>query len=300
MNNKSKFSLLLVITLMTIGLLSSCFKEDLSDCPLPFQVTIKALDIDLNDITESGEIKSVILFVFDENQNLIDHFELTADQVKSRKPINIVMDYPGHESLTFIAWGNSDSNFNCSQVSSVKTINDLYVRLTKKDGHARPASDFFQGKLEMTVEYGGVGQGQSRVVEIHRMTSGVTITAIDLKQWNNNQQGEYHYVLRSSKDTYDPHGNLVGEIVSYKPGATFTENENFYAPIFYTFPSEHYVVDIYCNEELIFTAEKDASGNHFVPEIGKTLNIIIDFRATISIQVAITPWNVVYQYVDFK
>lgn len=100
----------MVITLLITGLLSSCFKEDLSDCPRPFQITIKALDIDLNDITGSGEVYNAILFAFDENQNLVGAFELTADQVKSRKPIDILLDYPGYTALTFIAWGNVDSN----------------------------------------------------------------------------------------------------------------------------------------------------------------------------------------------
>src|SRR3712207_8711007 len=50
--------------------LSSCLKENVADCPRPFQVTVKALDADGNDITESGDVEQVILFVFDENQQI--------------------------------------------------------------------------------------------------------------------------------------------------------------------------------------------------------------------------------------
>lgn len=299
MNNNSKFSLMVVVTLMITGLLSSCFKEDLSDCPLPFQVTIKALDIDLNDITESGEVYNAILFAFDEDQNLVGAFELNEDQVKSRKPIDIVIDYPGFTALTFIAWGNVDSNLEYSQISSVKKLVDLYVKLSVKDGFAQPASDFFRGNLIVPVEYGGSGWGQSHVVEIKRMTSGVTITAINLKEWNGNKDGNYTYVVRSSMNTYDPDGNLVGESVNYSPRAALNQNGDFSAPIFYTFPTEYFVVDIYYNGELIHTAERNSDGNLLVPEVGKTLNIIIDFRAEISIKSVITPWNVVYQYVEF-
>lgn len=254
----------------------------------------------MNDITASGEVKNVILFVFDENQNLVDVFELTADQVKSKKPIDIVIDYPGFTSLTFIAWGNVDNSLDFSNISSVKKLVDLYVKLNIKDGYAQPSTDFFRGNLSALLEYGGIGMGQSHVVEIHRMTSGVTITAVNVKEWNGNKEGEYTYVLRSSMNTYDPNGNLIGEQVNYAPRSSLSSEGNLHAPIFYTFPSEKYVVDIYYNGELIYTAEKDADGNIFVPEIGKTLNIIIDFKATISIQAVITPWNVVYQYVEFK
>lgn len=285
--------------MLITGLLSSCFKEDLSDCPLPFQVTIKALDIDLNDITESGEVHNAILFAFDENQNLVGAFELTEDQVKSRKPIDIVIDYPGFTALTFIAWGNVDGNLDYSQISSVKKLVDLYVRLSVKDGFAQPASDFFRGNLIVPVEYGESGRGQSHVVEIKRMTSGVTITAINLKEWNGDKDGNYTYVVRSSMNTYNPDGQLVGDNVNYSPRASFYENGDFSAPIFYTFPTEHFIVDIYYNGELIYTADKNSNGNPLVPEVGRTLNIIIDFRAEISIKSVITPWNVVYQYVEY-
>jgi hypothetical protein len=285
--------------MLITGLLSSCFKEDLSDCPLPFQVTIKALDIDLNDITESGEVKNAILFAFDENQNLVGAFELTEDQVKSRKSIDIVIDYPGFTALTFIAWGNVDGNLDYSQISSVKKLVDLYVRLSVKDGFAQPASDFFRGNLIVPVEYGESGRGQSHVVEIKRMTSGVTITAINLKEWNENKDGNYTYVVRSSMNTYNPDGQLAGEHVNYSPRASFYQNGDFSAPIFYTFPTEHFIVDIYYNGELIYTADKNSNGNPLVPEVGRTLNIIIDFRAEISIKSVITPWNVVYQYVEY-
>ena len=131
------------------------------------------------------------------------------------------------------------------------------------------------------------------------MTSGVTITAINLKEWNGDKDGNYTYVVRSSMNTYNPDGQLVGDNVNYSPRASFYGNGDFSAPIFYTFPTEHFIVDIYYNGELIYTADKNSNGNPLVPEVGRTLNIIIDFRAEISIKSVITPWNVVYQYVEY-
>lgn len=187
-----------------------------------------------------------------------------------------------------------------SQISSVKKLVDLYVRLAVKDGYAQPSSDFFRGNLIVPVEYGGTEKGQSHVVEIKRMTSGVTITTVNLKESNGNREGDYYYVVRSSMNTYGPDGTLIGEPVNYAPRAAFTGNGNFTAPIFYTFPTENFEVDIYYNGELIHTCDKDSDGNPFVPQVGRTLNIIINLTSELNIITEVTPWNVVYQYVEYN
>src|SRR5690554_154561 len=302
MNNKNKFSLLLVITLLITGLLSSCFKDDLTDCPRPFQVTIKALDADQNDITESGEVKNAILFVFDQNNELVKGFTINEAQIKGRQPINIEIDYPGYESLYFVAWGNADENIEYSNIENVRNLLDLYVKLKSQDGLAISPGDFFRGILTVPVEYGGTENGQSHIVEINRMTSGVTITARHLKEWNSNLEGEYSFVLHESKDMYDQDGHLIGNAVSYAPSCGFATNGDLSTSIFYTFPPESgkgVHVDILYNGKIIYTIDHDSEGHLFVPIVGRTLNIIIDFRAEISVLFEVTPWNVVYQYVNY-
>src|SRR5690554_6137535 len=302
MSNNSKFSLLLVITLLITGTLTSCFKDDLSDCPRPFQITIKALDADQNDITESGEVGNAILFVFDQNNELIKGFTINAAQIKGRQPINIELDYPGYESLYFVAWGNVDESLEYSKIETVRNLLDLYVKLKKQGGFALSPGDFFRGNLSVPVEYGGTESGQSHVVEINRMTSGVTITAKHLKEWNSNLEGEYSFVLHESKDMYDQDGHLIGNPVSYAPSCGFATNGDLSTSIFYTFPpdaGQSVHVDILYNGNVIYTCDRDSEGHTFVPVVGRTMNIIIDFRAELSVLCAVTPWNVVYQYVDY-
>src|SRR5690554_1097277 len=153
MSKKSKFIKLLLITFLTTGFLNSCFKEDLTDCPRPFQITIKALDIDKNDITETGEVKNAVLFVFNQQNELIKAFELNEAQVKGRHPINIEIDYLGYESLFFVAWGNLDDSFEYSKIETVRNLLDLYVKLKKQGGFALSPGDFFRSNLSVPVEY---------------------------------------------------------------------------------------------------------------------------------------------------
>lgn len=301
MNNTNKHSLLLVAALLIAGLLSSCLKENFDDCPRPFQVTIKALDADEKDITESGAVQQVILFVFDENQQIVDAFELTADQVKNRQPIGITQVYPGAKNLTFSAWGNLDDKVDFSQKSSVKQIEDLYVKLKKQGDNAQSPGDIFHGALQVPVEFGGLELGKSHEVTITRKTVGVTITAIDVKRWNGNKDGVYTYRLRETLDTYDKDCVLSGNVVSYFPSVTLSDDDHLVTPLFYTFPAatgKNFEVDILCDGEVIFTAVKNNDGTPLTPLLGKTLNILIVFTGDISVQSIVTPWNVVYQYVE--
>lgn len=300
MNNTNKYRLLLLAALLITGLLSSCLKENFEDCPRPFQVTIKALDADLNDITGNGDVQQVILFVFNEQGQVVNAFELSADQIKNRKPVDIKMDFPGHKNLTFVAWGNLDGKVDFSQINTVKQMQDLYVKLKQQNGTAQTPGDLFHGSLNVPVEYGGTEYGTPQVVEITRKTAGVTITTVKLRPWNGNKEGVYSYVVRESLDTYDKDGNLTGNPANYSPQADFQPNGDFFAPIFYTFPPEpgkSFVVDILYNGEVIFTAEADSEGNPFVPQVGRTLNIIIVLSTHIQVKTMVTPWNVVYQYV---
>lgn len=300
MNNTNKYRLFLLAALLITGLLSSCLKEDFTDCPRPFQVTVKALDVDRNDITESGAVQQVILFVFDENQQVIDAFELTADQVKSRKPVEIKPDYPGHKAYTVVAWGNLDEKVDFSQINTVKQMQDLYVKLKQQNGAAQAPGDLFYGSLNVPAEFGGIEAGTSQVVEITRKTASVIITARNFPPGE--EASAYSFVLRESPDTYNQNGELGGDMVGYKLTATKDKNGQLVTPIFNVFPTaggKPFVLDVYRNGELLYSFTKGSDGKEFTPEVGRLLNIIIDFRVDISVKVVITPWGEVYQEVEY-
>lgn len=307
MNNTNKYGFLLMAALLLTGLLSSCLKENFDDCPRPFRLFIQAVDADRNDITSSGEVERVILFVFNENQQIVDAVEVNAAKVKDREPVDIHLDYPGHESLTFVAWANIDQSVDFPVTASVKELSDLYVRLKSASANKiegalmQPPCDLFYGTLSVPVEYGGYEPAGDQTVVISRKTSQVIISAYSLKQWNQHKEGAYTFELRESHNSYDKEGNLSGNMAGYQPASNMDANGNLLAPIFRTFPTtggKSYTLSILYNGEVIYTADKGSDGTPFVPETGRLLNIIIDFRAEISIKVVVTPWNQVFQYVE--
>ncbi len=299
MSNAKKKSFLLAATLLLLtGLLSSCLKEDFSDCPRPFRLFIKAVDADEKDITDSGDVQQVILFVFNENGEIVDAVLLDAAAVKSRKPVDIKLDYPGHQSLTFVAWGNT-GGVDFPDKASVKQLNDLYAKLKAQSGAVQSASDLFYGNLSVPVEYGSIEPAGDQTVTIRRKTAQIFISAIHLKQWYGNKEGNYSFRLKESLNTYDQNGNLTGTAVNYIP-VTQLQDGTLTAPVFNTYPTgsgQSYTLEILFNGEVIYTANKGSDGKAFVPEVGRLLNIIIDFRGGVSVMVVITPWDVVHQYV---
>ena len=309
MNNTNKHSFLLVAAMVLIALLTGCLKDDLSHCPRPFQVTIKALDADKNDITESGDVEQVVLFVFDDEGHIYQAFTLSGEEVKRHKTIDIKVGYPSTKSFKFVAWANLDEKIDFSNIESVQDLSDLYVKLKTKGYRmgatkiAESPGDLFYGKLLVPTPIGEKEAGQLHVIEIERKTVGETITAIGLKQWNGNKEGEYTFIVRETHSMYDAEGDVTGEIVIYAPTSTLSAEGTLSTPLYYVFPTDPgvgYVVDILFNGEVIFTADKNSDGTPFFCENGRTLNIIIDFRANLEIITEITPWNVVFQYVDFN
>lgn len=309
MNNTNKQSFLLVAAMLLIGLLTGCLKDDLSHCPRPFQVTIKAFDADRIDITESGDVQQVLLFVFDENEQIFETYTLSGQEVIQRKAVDIQLRYPISKLFKFIAWANLDENVDYSDITTIKDLSNLYVKLRSRSNRsgtsmiAESPGDLFYGSLDVATPIGYKEEGQLHVIEIFRATVGETITAIDVKQWNEGKEGEYSFIVRETYDMYDSEGNMIGDKVTYEPKCTLLENGTLSCPIFYVFPLEPgkgYVIDILFNGEVIFTADSNSDGTPFYCEKGCTINIIIDFRANLHILTEITPWNVVFQYVDFN
>lgn len=302
MNRKTRYPFLLSALLLLLGvLLTGCnIREDNTDCPRPFRLFIKALDADGKDITDTGEVERAVLFVFNEKQEVVFTVELTADQIRSRKPVNVHLDYPGHQSLTFVVWGNLDDQVNHPSYASIQRWRDFNVNLNQRDGVAESPGDLFFGSLDVPVEYGGMEPAGDQTVVIRRKTTQVTITAIELQQWNENKTGGYAFRLRETSSTITINDEMVGDKVSYVPSSAMRDG-TLAAPVFHTLPTERsqsFILEILYDNRVIYTADRGTDGKPFTPEVGKLLNIIIDFRAGMSVKAVITPWNVVYQFVE--
>ena len=120
MNDAKKY-IVSVLILLVAGMFGGCIKEDYSDCPRPFRLTVRAWDADMQDITETGAVQRVVIFVFDETGRRIDRLMMDAAQVAARKPIPL--EYDGPTTVSFVAWAcwrtNSSNTSTCLMPYSV-------------------------------------------------------------------------------------------------------------------------------------------------------------------------------------
>lgn len=179
MNDAKKY-IVSVLILLVAGMFGGCIKEDYSDCPRPFRLTVRAWDADMQDITETGAVQRVVIFVFDETGRRIDRLMMDAAQVAARKPIPL--EYDGPTTVSFVAWANPDDHM-LEETANVQSVKDLFFRLSSTDGIAQSPGDLFSGVLTCPIEYGSIEQGTDQTVDIYRRTAQVHIIIRGYQEW---------------------------------------------------------------------------------------------------------------------
>ena len=102
-NNKFHYCLHILPILFFMAFVSaSCIKDDLGDCPAPrtpgFSLLLKAFDADGGSL-DSETIKDITLYIFDADKALLDIRNVLLSET-------VTLDYPGHDNLKLVAWGN--------------------------------------------------------------------------------------------------------------------------------------------------------------------------------------------------
>ena len=309
--NVKKYILLPITALL---LLTGCLGDDNSVCPRPFQVTVRALCADMTDITHLGDAEEVILYMFNERGDYLNHFVLNHNHIVNKQPIEIRFAY-GTEpaSILFKAWANLCDRIESANPADVNHRSDFFVQKKLRDTrntadllYADSPGDLFFGLLGgVEIERGSEGWGTPQVVDIHRRTTGITITTVGLSGVD-----EYHYEVHGAVSALNYNGNYTGDWVKKAPEAEFLANGNFFAPIFRKFfpdTQETITVDIFHNNSLLHsvTVEEDINGNSIAGQAGRTINIHIDLTGyytdgTINVTTRITPWDVVWQHVEWQ
>lgn len=288
-NNKFHYSLHILPILFFMAFVSaSCIKDDLGDCPAPrtpgFSLLLKAFDADGGSL-DSETIKDITLYIFDANKALLDIRNVLLSET-------VTLDYPGHDNLKLVAWGNGKQgallmpalkegdHLETAFVSLIQTRTTLPV--------AGSPNDLFYGTIDITP----AADASVRELPLRRKVSGVTITARHLREYIGSTEGEYHYIVRKTTDKLDFYGRSNGTEVSYRPQAAFNDKGEFVSPAFNIFPTEADIkIDIYHRDVLKTTVITDSNGNPLRVSEGRLLNVLVDFQGAVSVDVRVTDWG---------
>ena len=283
--NKFHSCLQIVPLLLFMAFVSaSCIKDDLSQCEKPaFSLQVRAYDAD-NRPLGPDVVKDVTLYIFDKNKLFLGTQDIRVNET-------VTADFPGHESLTLVAWGNGGQGHQTKpalrQGDHLETAFVSLIHTRTSLPVAGSPDDLLHGIID-------ISSGDTSVEELpmRRMTGSVAITARHLRQYAGSGEGEFRYVLRKSTDKLDFYGKPNGSEVCYSPEAAFDANDDFVSSIFHVFPPEHDIrIDIYHRDVLMTTVISDSKGNPLRVETGRLLNVLIDFRGDISVDMIVSEWG---------
>lgn len=285
-------SAFLVCLACLCALPTGCVREDVDGC-LQYSLSVKVVDADGNDITSSGTVTSVELYLFN------------ADGFVRLIPKGTSTDYVFAEeegsALTLVAWGNLKADsLNIPQLAVGTSLEDAQIQLLQRlNGNDLPSTDLFYSRLELsdsTTTTRGISQTTATLV-LQRLSASMSIRTYSFtNHFGETQDGDTcRVVVRGAGNSINFLGKLTGGDAGYEPDIRENSTGDLYAPSFRIFPTEEggsLAIDIYQGSTLLFTTSTDDEGDALQASSGNHLSVSIDFaNAKAKITVSVTNWE---------
>lgn len=224
---KQRFAGLLSALMLLAAATTSCIRESLDACPPlnSYKLTLKVLNASGDDITESGDVQEVRLFIFDKNKGFVAKRDMALADITSHQPITL--DYPGNpENLYVVAWsGLKEGQVDVADVNDGSLAEDLTVSLRSSEGYAETPNELYYGMA--LVERAENALTKDQEIEITPQIGRLTIEAygleyVDLLKAGN--EDDFGYSIDKTRSGFDYRGEMVGDSVSYIPPAEFIDD----------------------------------------------------------------------------
>lgn len=287
---KFRFMPGILYSMFILLLLSGCIAENNDDCfkGVPLKVKLPA------GISQET-IKDMNLYVFDDKDLLLDILPIS-----SKEPV--MLNYPGIPSLHCVAWCNIQNG--TMSVSSLKKGDPLsggFISLkpsvptrTEKSMFTSPA-DLFYGELNIE-NTSTSARIEEQALTVSRMVASMNITVRGLELLSGSNDGDYSLVVHETASRVDFEGRYGGDPASYQLSSRFEVGKDYKIPVFNLFPTmeenKGVTIDIYRNGDLLRSLNMDSSHQPIIPVVGQTLNVLLDFKLSVSVEVVLTGWGV--------
>lgn len=284
-NNNTKFPFYILLLMF---IFTGCIKDDLNDCPKTYRLVVLT---DPSDDMLLRATPKVVLFIFDENNHLIDYRNTSPGIVME-------LNYPGHSKLNAVAWANIDNQINISTMDNQMPLEKAKIQLADRADnlsggiYALSPNDLFYGKKELDMKMNTLAQPD--ILIINRKVAAIRIVAKHLKEYIGTTDSDFTYRVKGSKNTFDFNGNLTGDNRNYLPECSFNEKNELIAPAFLVYPSQtgqSVSVGIYKGANLIHTIDMDDKGIPLKTEAGKLLELVVDFSSEANVGIVIKDWD---------
>lgn len=271
---------------------ASCVREDTDVC-MQYELNVRAVDAQGNDLTRSGALQKADVYLFGEKG--------FVRMVPAGTSSDFLFGHDRSERLTLVAWGNlKEDTLITTEITRGTSIAEARLKLKE---HARgnhlPLTDLFYCRKELNNAATRGMREETITLVMERMAAGLSIRTRYLAERYPYEGKPYTFIVRGTGTEVDFMGKIEGEGAGYRPLSLTDEKGDVYAPPFRIFPTaagECIEIDIYREQERICTVARDNDFKPLYAPAGKQTNIEIDFRyAEISTFVNVLPWGEVNQ-----
>lgn len=274
--------------ILAAALCASCVKENTESCVF-YEVRMRVVDNQGNDLTESGVLEKAEVYLFNE--------EGFVRMVPAGTAPELLIGEDKGERLTLVAWGNlKEDTLATTDIRRGTPLEEARLQLRQQErGTHIPVTDLFYCRKEVQETVTRSVSTAEVTLVMERMAAAVSIRTRYMAQQYPYTGEPYRIIVRCAATEIDFTGKAAGDGAGYEPASTTDEVGDVSAPPFRIFPTaegERIVIDICRGSEKLCTI---AEGNDFKPlyaPVGKQTEIVIDFRdVEIRTTVTVNPWG---------
>ena len=270
-------------------LLYGCISEQTDAC-VQYELTVRAVTPSGEDVTSSGVINSMDLYLFDENG--------FVRVVPKGSSSDFLFGIEKSKTVTLVAWGNLKSDSLKLPSPAVGTsLEEAKVELLElATGYNLPVTDLFYARRVLTGEIATRGMQNDTVkLVMERLSAALAVKIGHAREYFGSDE-PLHLVVRGIGTALSFLGEPLGQEAGYAPAMTaISGKDEWVAPLFRVFPTQddgRIFVDLYRKGEKLFTITTDDEGNLLRATPGKETYISVDFRyARMLVSVSVLPWG---------
>lgn len=286
---------LLCLMALTVSL-TSCIKENLDDCDISYSLTVRAYERGTEAELSADNITDLSLFVFNKDSRFLYKVETGIGEKSA-------ISGPQGENLLVVTWGNlKQDHLSYNDPQPGDWLEDCFVELqerTRAESYALSPGDLFRGEITLTAD----DRTGDKILPVYREVGSMTVILRNLKQFSGYTDNDFYIVVRETPSRIGFDGEMAGAPAVYRPEGSFVTDagqEVYYVPAFNMLSKILGVeIDIYHGNDLIATVSADRQRNPIIVEKDRLTNVLIDLRASVNVDVALTDWGNHYIWKEF-